>query len=69
MPHIILAAVTIAIVRFAWVNFKQLGTLRTQTDDEGRAERERMQMTYVMRILASLLALAVAPFLFTLFTK
>lgn len=69
MSHLVLAMVTIGIVRFAWVNFKRLGTVRAQTVELSETERQQLQMRYVTRILASLVALAVAPFLFTMFVK
>lgn len=69
MSHLVLAFVTIGIVRFAWVNFKRLGTVRSSAAELSEADRQQLQMKYVTRILASLVALAVAPFLFTMFVK
>jgi len=68
MQHIILALVTMAIVRYAWVNFKRLGTLRAagvELSDEQRV----LQARYATRIILCLLALAAAPFMFTVLTK
>jgi len=68
MQHLILALVTIAIVRYAWVNFKRLGTVRT-AGAEMTDEQRHLQARYAMRIVLCLLALAAAPFLFTMITK
>ena len=68
MQHLILAIITIGIVRFAWVNFKKLGALRTAGGDV-TSESQQLQMRYIMRIVFCLIALACAPFVFTVITK
>lgn len=68
MQHAILALITIAIVRFAWVNFKRLGTVRT-AGAEMTDEQRVLQARYAARIILCLLALAAAPFMFTIITK
>lgn len=68
MQHIVLSIVTMSIVWYAWVNFKKIGRLRAVDVDLTDEERQRQQMTYVMRIVACLLSLAILPFLFTVLT-
>jgi len=65
MQHIILAIITMAIVRVAWVNFRKLGTLRSAGTELDHDQRHA-QMTYATRIILCLIALAIAPFLFTI---
>ena len=72
MQHVILALITIGIVRFAWVNFKRLGAVRAAGTGEGMDmtdEQRILQARYATRIILCLLALAAAPFLFTIITK
>ncbi|MBK6292078.1 MAG: hypothetical protein IPH85_11365 [Ignavibacteria bacterium] len=68
MQHIVLSIVTMSIVWFAWINFKKIGRLRAVDIDLTDEERQRQQMTYIMRIVACLLSLAILPFLFTVLT-
>ncbi|HLP27694.1 MAG TPA: hypothetical protein VK147_03575 [Candidatus Didemnitutus sp.] len=68
MQHIVLSIVTMSIVWYAWVNFKKIGRLRAADIDLTDEERQRQQMTYIMRIVACLLSLAILPFLFTVLT-
>lgn len=68
MQHIALSIVTMAIVWYAWINFKKIGRLRAADIDLTDEERQRQQMTYIMRIVACLLSLAILPFLFTVVT-
>lgn len=68
MHHIALSIVTMGIVWFAWINFKKIGRLRAVDIDLTDEERQRQQMTYIMRIVACLLSLAILPFLFTVLT-
>jgi hypothetical protein len=69
MQHIVLAVITMSVVWYAWVNFKRLGRLRAADVDLTDEERQRKQISYVIRIIACLLALAMLPFLFTIITK
>lgn len=68
MHHIALSIVTMGIVWYAWINFKKIGRLRAADIDLTDEERQRQQMTYIMRIVACLLSLAILPFLFTVVT-
>jgi cbb3-type cytochrome oxidase subunit 3 len=68
MQHIALSIVTMAIVWYAWINFKKIGRLRAADIDLTDEERQRQQMTYIMRIVVCLLSLAILPFLFTVLT-
>ncbi len=68
MQHIVLSIITMGIVWYAWVNFKKLGRLKAADIDLTDEERQRQQMTYIMRIVACLLSLAILPFLFTVLT-
>ena len=68
MQHIVLSIITMSIVWYAWVNFKKLGRLKAADIDLTDEERQRQQMTYIMRIVACLLSLAILPFLFTVLT-
>jgi len=68
MQHIVLSIITMSIVWYAWVNFKKLGRLKAADIDLSDEERQRQQMTYIMRIVACLLSLAILPFLFTVLT-
>jgi hypothetical protein len=69
MQHIALALITMGVVWFAWLNFKKLGRLKASDVDLTPEERQQQQMKYIGRIILSLLALAILPFLFTILTK
>ena len=71
MQHAVLAIITIAIVRVAWLNFKKLGALKQQSNEAGvdPQEHQAQQMRYVTWILVCLVLLAIAPFAFTIITK
>lgn len=69
MQHIVLAIVTMGVVWFAWLNFKKLGRLRAADLELTVEERQQQQMRYIGRIILSLLALAILPFLFTMIVK
>lgn len=69
MQHILLAVITMSVVWYAWLNFKKLGRIRAADVELDEAERQRMQMSYIMRIALCLISLAMLPFLFTIVTK
>jgi hypothetical protein len=69
MQHIILAVVTMSVVWYAWLNFKKLGRLRAVDLDLDVDQRQRLQMSYIMRIAMCLVTLAALPFLFTIMLK
>ena len=54
---------------YAWINFKKLGRIRAVDVDLDETERQRLQMSYIMRIALCLITLAMLPFLFTIITK
>lgn len=65
MPHILLSLVTVSVIWFAWLNFKKLGRIRAADADLEEDVRQRLQMVYIVRIVACLVSLAILPFLFT----
>lgn len=69
MLHIILAIITTCVVWFAWTTFKKIGRLRVADLELTPEERQQRQVTYVMRIVACLILLAMLPFLFTFIVK
>jgi uncharacterized membrane protein YqjE len=69
MQHMIFAVITMSVVWYAWLNFKKLGRIRAADVELDEAERQRLQMKYIMRIALCLISLAVLPFLFTIITK
>lgn len=69
MLHILLSIITMGVVWYAWITFKKIGRLRAEDLDLTEQERQQRQVTYVMRIVACLLILAMLPFLFTFLIK
>lgn len=69
MLHILLSVITMSVVWYAWITFKKIGRLRAEDLELTDQERQQRQVTYVMRIVACLLLLAILPFLFTFLIK
>lgn len=69
MSHILLAFITMGIVWYAWQNFKWLGRLKASDAHLSDEEKQRKQMSHVMRIVVCLLVLAMLPFVFTFIIK
>ena len=57
------------IVWYAWQNFKWIGRIKTSDIELTEEEQQRRQMQLIMRIVFSLLTLAMLPFIFTFLIK
>jgi hypothetical protein len=66
MIHVILAVIVIGIVWFAWINFKEIGLLRTTHADLSDDERRVLQMRHINRVILCMFLLAIMPWLFIL---
>jgi hypothetical protein len=66
MIHVILAVIVIGIVWFAWINFKEIGLLRTTHADLSDDERRVLQMKHINRVILCMILLAIMPWLFIL---
>ena len=69
MVHIVLVVYTIAVIRYAWINFKKLGTVRVEHGAELSVEQRDEQMRYITRIVVCMILLAIAPFIFAITSK
>ncbi len=66
MIHVILAVVVIGIVWFAWINFREIGLLRTVHADLSDDEKRARQMRHINRVILCMILLAIMPWLFIL---
>lgn len=66
MIHVILAVVVIGIVWFAWINFKEIGLLRSVHAGLSDEERRARQIRHVNRVILCMILLAIMPWLFIL---
>lgn len=66
MLHLVLAVIVIGIVWFAWVNFKEIGLLRTKHADLNDDEQRVRQMRHVNRVILCMILLAIMPWIFIL---
>lgn len=64
MAHIVVAMVSMGIIWFAWINFRQLGRVRLADTQLTIEERRIQQARYATRIILCLVCLAAIPFLF-----
>lgn len=58
-----------SIVWYAWQNFKWIGRLKSSDIELTDEQRQQRQMQYIMRIVFSLVTLAMLPFIFTFIVK
>lgn len=66
MIHVILAVIVIGIVWFAWINFKEIGLIRTKHTDLTDDERRALQMRHINRVILCMILLAIMPWIFIL---
>lgn len=66
MIHVILAVIVIGIVWFAWINFKEIGLIRTKHADLNDDERRALQMRHINRVILCMILLAIMPWIFIL---